>query len=530
MSFVARRDPAAAAAERTPVPHRSPDIDAAPPFAWGPVSAVVLLAGALFLLRLDRYEFGGDELYFIAAGHRPAAGYADQGPLVPLLAALADHLDPGSAVVLRLPAVVATLAAIALSAALAREFGGGLRPQVLAALAYAVTPAAVMQSAMLSTFAFDATCTATISWLLIRWVRVRRDPLLVAAGLVAALDVQVKWLIPVIWAGLAASVAVLGPREMVRRPAWWLGTGLFAAAALPGLWWQYTHGWPQFGMSAVVRDEQLSTSGGLVGMPWQIIMTTGPMGLLLLAGMWAGLRWERLRPYRFLVPVVVLGLVAVLFAGLRPYFVVGGFPGLFAAGAAYLGRREFGSGVRAFGVAVTALATVITVLAVVALPLSASHLRPTDAYSQIDWRSRLFGPSGWDDLVAAVEEARDRLPQQARTRAVIVTQNYWQAAGLEFFGRAAGLPRVYSPNRGYGYFDPPPDTANIVLYVGVDAPPGGLGVEFSQVSVLTRIDRRLGFPSVNRGVTVWLCLDPHARWSAVWPGLRTLRLVDGTNR
>lgn len=499
-----------------------------PPFAWRPVSAIALVAGALFTFRLDRYELGGDELYFIAAGHRPAFGYADQGPLVPLFAALSDHLAPGSAVALRLPAVLATIAAIVLSAVLAREFGGGRGPQAMAALAYASTPAAVMQSAMLTTFALDATLTAAVSWLLIRWIRTRQDHLLVAAGLVAALDLQVKWLIPVLWVGLAASVALFGPREMLRRPAWWLGSGLLVVTAVPTLWWQQRHGWPQLAMGAVVRQEQFATSHGTPAMLWQVIMVAGPLGALLLAGMWAGLHWERLRPFRFIVPVIVLGLIVIVVAGLRPYFVVGAFPGLFAAGATYLDWRGLAPGTRAFGRTLTAVAAAITVLAVVALPLPESRLRPTDSYAQIDWRSRLFGPSGWQEMVAAVEDAYGRVPPNQRAGVVIVTQNYWQAAGLEYFGRTARLPEVYSPNRGYGYFRPPLDTATTVLYVGVDGPRSGLGVEFHTIAPLVRIDRELGFPSVNRGVTVWLCHGPQIPWSAGWPGLRTLRLVDGT--
>ncbi|MBL1074717.1 glycosyltransferase family 39 protein [Nocardia sp. 2] len=497
-------------------------------FAWREVAAVAGLAGALFLLRLERYEIGGDELYFVAAGHRRAFGYADQGPLVPLLAALSDTIAPGSLVALRLPAVAATVAAVVLSALIAREFGGGRGAQVLAALAYAATPAAVMQAAMLSTYALDATLTALLVWLLIRWVRTRRDHLLLLAGLVAALDFQVKWLSPVVWAGLAAAVALVGPRDMLRRPAWWLGCALFTLAAVPTLWWQHANGWPQLAMGAVVRAEQLSTSGGVAAMPWQVLLVTGPMGLLLLVGMWAGLRWERLRPYRFLVPVVLLGLIGILAAGLRPYFVVGALPGLFGAGAAYLAWRGAGSGIRAVGLAATGVAVTLTVLAVVALPLPESRLRPTDTYAQIDWRSRLFGPSGWDDLVAVTAEAHERLSAQESADLVIVTQSYWQAAGLEYFGRHLRLPAVYSPNRGYGYFGPPPDTAASVLYIGVEDPSTGLGVEFGDTDELARIDRPLGFPGVNRHVTVWLCRDPQLRWSTVWPGLRTLRLVDGT--
>ncbi|MFJ1456652.1 glycosyltransferase family 39 protein [Nocardia sp. N2S4-5] len=502
---------------------------AVPPFAWREAGLVAALAAALFTARVGRYPLGGDELYFIAAGHRPAFGYADQGPVVPLLAAAADLLAPGSAVLLRLPAVLLTVVAILLSAAVAQEFGGGRGPQALAAAAYAATPMAVTQSAMLSTFAVDVTLTGLVAWLWIRWVRTRSDRLLLLAGLVAAVDFQVKWLVPIVWAGLTVGVAVFGPRDMLRRPAWWGGSALLVASAIPTVRWQQAHGWPQLAMGAVVRAEQLATSG-LAGMPMQIVQVTGPLGLLLLVGMWAGLRWDRLRHYRFVIPMVAIGLVGVVAGGLRPYFVAGAFPGLFAAGAVYLGDRELSRRVRAAGAGLLALATAVTVTAVLVLPLPTARMtEPTDKYSQIDWRSRLYGSSGWDRLVTTVTEAVRRIPPEERRDLVIVTQNYWQAAALERFGSDT-LPRVYSPNRGYGYFGPPPDSASTVLYVGVDDPRTALRTEFAAATPVARIDERLGFPSVDRGVTLWHCGFPSEPWSRAWPRMRTLPMVDGTVR
>ncbi|MFG2442873.1 ArnT family glycosyltransferase [Nocardia fluminea] len=501
-----------------------------PAFAWREVSIVAALAATLFLARIDRYRIGGDELYFLAAGRHPSVSYADQGPLVPLLAALSDHLAPGSTVALRLPALLFTVLAVVLSAVMAREFGGGRLPQTVAALAYATTPMAVMQSAMLSTFALDITLTAVLAWLLIRWVRTRADHLLVAAGCVAAVDFQVKWLIPIIWAVLALGVAVFGPREMLRRPAWWLGSAVLAGSAAPILWWQHSNGWPQLAMGAIVRDEQLATAGVLAA-PWTMIQVTGAAGLLLLAGIWAGLRAQRFRPYYFLIPMIVIGLGAVVLAGLRPYFVAGAFPGLLAAGAVYLADRGLPRRDAIIGGGFGVLATAICVALVVVLPLPDSALRqPTDDYAQIHSRSVLFGPSGWDDLVTAVATTYDRIPPQQRADLVIVTQNYWQAAALDEFGPAAGLPPVFSPNRGYGYFGVPPDSADTVLYLGVDGPDTALRTRFAQTTLLTRLDDPLGFPGVNRGVAVWLCEGPGQPWSVLWPDAKELRLVDGTSR
>ncbi|MFF2082648.1 ArnT family glycosyltransferase [Nocardia sp. NPDC058176] len=498
-------------------------------FAWRAVGVVAVVAGGLFLSRLGRYEFGGDELYFIAAGRQLAFGYADQGPVVPLLAALADVLAPGSRELLRLPALLATVASIVLAAAIAREFGGGARAQTIAAVCYACTPAAVMQAAMASTYALDAALTAGISWLFIRWVRTRADRLLVVAGLLAAVDFQVKWLAPMVWAGLAVGVAVFGPRALLRSRGWWFGSAILVVAAVPTVVWQQRNGWPQLAMGAVVRAEQLATSGGLVTMPWQVVLVTGPLGALALAGIWAGLRDERLRPYRFVVPIVVVGLVGVVAGGLRPYFVVGALPGLFAAGAVFVVDRPWRPALVRGGAALTACSALLAVALVLVLPLPGHLLRtPTDRYDQIDTRSKLFGPTGWPALIDGVTTATHRIPTAERSGLAIVTENYWQAAALETLGRDRALPPVFSPNRGYGYFGTPDDDTTAILYVGLQVPHQTMSGVLTHCTPIHRIDDRLGYPGVNRNVTIWWCATTRQPWSTTWPSLRTLPLFDGT--
>ena len=90
------------------------------PAVW----SLVLVMALIYLTLAGRYDAFRNELYFIVCGRHPAFGYVDLPPLVPLIAA-ATQLAGNSTWLLRLPAIVAALALIPLTAAFCRMLGGG---------------------------------------------------------------------------------------------------------------------------------------------------------------------------------------------------------------------------------------------------------------------------------------------------------------------------------------------------------------------------------------------------------------------
>lgn len=174
--------------------------DTRAPFArWG-VLSIAAAAGIVLAFCAGRYNYFGDELYFLAAGRRLSFSYADQGPVLPLLARAMDTLDPGSFFVLRLPSILLTLAALVLSAAIARELGGGRGAQLLTATAYATSIFLLLQGQTLSTNAVDTALWVVITWLLVRWIRTRHDSLLIWASVVdLGYSCRWPWPSPVSW-------------------------------------------------------------------------------------------------------------------------------------------------------------------------------------------------------------------------------------------------------------------------------------------------------------------------------------------
>ncbi|WP_308282844.1 glycosyltransferase family 39 protein [Pseudonocardia nigra] len=158
----------------------APRAPALPTFARGPVLLVAAAVGVLLTAVSGRYGYFGDELYFIAAGNHLDWGYADQPPLVPLIALAMDAIAHGSVAALRVPATLATMAGVVLTALLTREFGGGRRAQLVAAGAFAVSPTFLATGHLLATSTLDPPLWIALTWLLVRWVRTRADGALLA--------------------------------------------------------------------------------------------------------------------------------------------------------------------------------------------------------------------------------------------------------------------------------------------------------------------------------------------------------------
>ncbi|MGP4016946.1 ArnT family glycosyltransferase [Saccharopolyspora sp. 5N708] len=486
--------------------------------AKGPLFLVFAAVVLVLLATSGRYGYFADELYAVAAGRRLDWGYADQPPLVPLLALVMDTLLPGSVVALRIPAMLATGAGVFVAALLAREFGGDGRAQVLAAGAWAVTVQFVSAGHMLVTWAIDPLLWAVVSWLLVRWTRLHAegraaDRLLLWAGVVTAVALQVKLLIPVLWLCLGVAVVVAGPRALLRRPMLWCGAAFAAVTAIPTLVWQHANGWPQLRMPGAVAAENWY---GWLFVPLAVAGAGAVGAVLVCYGLWRLLRAPELRVYGYL-GLTALGVTTVCFlAGGRPYYVAGLYGVLYAAAAVGL-QRHRAAGARRRWIAWPAFG-VSACLALAALPvLPASAISSRDVFSR--------GSLGWPEVTATVAEAYRRLPDDRRRTTAVLTHDYWSAAAIDHYGPALGIARPYSGSRGFWYLGRPPDDTEAVVYLG-----GGeryLRTFFREVRLVGSVDT--GVDTYYEGTPVWLAAGPKRPWPQLWPQLRRMGIFDGSS-
>ncbi|MBB4682937.1 ArnT family glycosyltransferase [Amycolatopsis jiangsuensis] len=486
-------------------------------FARVPVFAIAAALLILLAFTANRFGYMGDELYFIAAGRHLSWGYVDQPPLLPLLARAMEALGPGSPFVLRIPAMLAMAAGVVFTALIARELGGRVRAQVLSAAMFGVSTVFVAGGHYLATSTLDPFLWTVLIWLLVRWIRTRRDGLLLWAGVVTAVALYVKFLIGGFWLVAGLALLVCGPRELLRRPALWGGAAIAALALVPTLVWQARHGWPQLEMGASIAQEVGQTAGGrLMWLPEVLLMAGIPAGATLLGyGLWRLLREPRLRSYRFLGWTTIGLAVVFLAVNGRSYYLAGMFPICWAVAAVEL---ETGRASRRWRWIATWPVYVLALVLMLPGTLPVWPQTWLAKYPTLPRPIYTVAEIGWPEAARSVAGTFGRLPDPAHT--AIVTGKYWAASGLDYYGPSLGLPEPASPNRGYATLATPPETARDVLYIGDDPRP--LLGHFTGVQPVGAVDTGAAKPSAADGTRMWLASGRLQPWDRLWPKLFTV--------
>lgn len=477
---------------------------------------VLTIAGVLTAVHAIAGAFGDywvDEVYMLAAGRFHLDwGYADQPPLAPLIAAVMDLIAPGSMFALRLPAALATGGAVVLIALLARELGADPRAQTIAAFAGATGLWSNLIGHWVAPYTFEPLLWTALLLPLVRWLRqhsqgVADDRLLLVFGVVLGINLQLKFQVVLLCAALLISALAVGPRTMLTRPTLWGGAGIALLIASPTLIWQAVHGWPQLAMSSIVAEESPMMSGGRSGTAVQLVLHAGVLGTaLVLAGLWLLLSESWLRPYRmFAVAMILLWVFFVATAG-RPYYLIGMYGLPIAVAAVGLQRRRLAKpprwGWAAWPVyAVTAVAAGMLVHSAAAINQGFSA-----AITKID------GDRISERIAQQVSTAYLSLPAEQRSRTAVIGDSYISAAMLDVGSRNHPLPEVFSPHRGYGYFDEPTDEIDTIVYYGRDDDIEKLRPYFTEI--------RPAIPGED--LKGWIATGKTRPWSAIWPELKSL--------
>ncbi len=476
---------------------------------------------AVLMLLSPRYGFHRDELYFLASAQHLQASYVDQPVLTPLLAWVSLKLFGVSLPGLRVWPALAAWATVVVAGLTAREFGGGRRAQLLAAIAVATMPVLLGADHLAGPTAFDVLAWAGLALIVARIGRTGDTRWWLAGGLVLGLGLANKHSTGFFAVALFAGALLSGGRRLVWNRWFAAGAAIAAAFTIPDIWWQAQHQWATIAMTRVLNEE----NGGLGNIgSWvigQLLMTALAMVWVWVAGLrllsrsgrplWRALAWA-------------YGLLFVFFAlttGAKIYYLAGAYIYLLAAGAVAIDGWLAGQPGRLRNLL---LATAVTTAAT--LPLVLPVLPAADIGRTENVNAELAESIGWPQLVSTVRTVWTSLPPRQRASAVIFASNYGEASAINELGRGTGLPEAVSGHNSYWWWGPGNPRATTVLAV-MPGPVDGtgdaayLGRFFTSVRAVATLSNPYGIRNQEWGGHVYLCTGPRHPWGQMWPRLRS---------
>jgi hypothetical protein len=441
------------------------------------VWTIAALACVLHSCVAGRYHMFRNELYFLVCGRHPAFGYVDQPPLVPLLAA-ATQLFGLKTWLLRLPAVAAAVALVPLSAEFARLLGGRTVSVVMASVAAATAPGLVALTAALTTSTFEPLAWTACAYFVTRAVIREDQRAWLWGGLIAGLSMEAKYGIAMWLLALMAGLLVTPSRRVLTQRHCWFGLAIAAAIGAPSLIWQTLHGWPFL----VVILQHHTAGTNFTGNP--LIFEIGQLLAmnLLLAPLWvtgvvAPFLMTELKAVRFLAVAFVIATVVNVAAGGKDYYLFAAYPVMFVAGAVGLGRLKNWV-VALWLIAATANFAVAAPLAlpilsppVLAGYLARTHLkpRPEEAAAVGAPLTQVFSDEmGWRALEKQVARIYHSLPASEQKKAAILATNFGEAAAIDVYGRADGLPPAICGQNQYYLWGPHGHDGSVIIHINGD--------------------------------------------------------------
>ncbi|MFI9626622.1 glycosyltransferase family 39 protein [Streptomyces sp. NPDC052042] len=477
-----------------------------------PVWAVAAALAVVLLAFANEYGYHPDEMYFRMLGeHGLEWGYVDQPPLLPLLVRVCTLVLGDSLWAIRVPGALSAAVIVVLGASIAAELGGRRRAQVMTAAGVATSAMVLGFGHWILTSTIDTVAWCAVLLFMLRAVLRRDGRWWLAAGTTVGVALYAKFIILLLPASLLAGLLLVGPRSVFRDRRLYQGMALALVIGSPNLIYQIAHDFPQIQMAQGLAQADGSINRQVFFI--NLIFLFGPsQAFFWVTGLIKVFREPHWRLVRALGAGYLVATVAALgIEGGRSDYTGGFLIGLFAAGCVIAERwtahRRGRLALVAGGLTVGGALQVV-----LALPLV-----PERNLADFQYFSLSLESVGWPQVVRQVTDVHQTLPEAERDRAVILTENFGEAGALDKFGPRS-LPPVYSGHNQLYAWGPPPESADVVVTVGID--PALLRRVFRSCSVVAEIDNGLGVTNPEQGKKINICREPSGPWEEIWPEFR----------
>ncbi|MES2523206.1 MAG: glycosyltransferase family 39 protein [Gemmatimonadota bacterium] len=490
------------------------------------VFALVLLVH-LAVNALGPYGLHRDELLYIAMGKHLRVWAMDFPPFIAIAANLSRAAFGDSVTAIRLLPALAHGALVLIAAAIAREFGARVWGQAITALAVFASPLFLRAGSMLQPVVFDQLWWTVALYALVRLINTGRANWWLLLGGALGIGLLTKFSIVFIGVPIVVAVACTPERRWLATRWPYLALALALAIGAPLIVGQFALDFPVRGQMDALQGEQLErvTYGAFIVEQ----LTFGPGTLLAAVGAGA-LVVGSLTRYRVIGLACAGAFLLLLLLHGKGYYVGPVYPALYAAGAACFDRvvrpRLRATLLGAALAAVTLYGFVSSPIALPLLPPAAlasyasrvgmSSATETNRGEQLPLPQDFADMLGWREMVRAVADVYQALPEAEKADVVLLGANYGEAGALEFYGPEFGLPAVVSPTGSFWFFGPGDKPGRVLVTLGV--PRDTLAQIYGNVTEAGRFDSPWMVPE-ERNVEILVARNPSITLQALWPRL-----------
>ncbi len=483
---------------------------------------LVLAKSALHFYANTLWGFHRDEFLYLSLGRHLDWGYWSNPPLIGWVSALLQATVGDSLFAIRLFPMLTSCALLVLVVLMARELGAGRYGQFLAGAAMLLTPANLRPGMLFQPVMPDIFFWSLLAYLVIRYINTEHRRYILFFGLVFGLSFLNKYSTAFALLGIAGAL-LLSP---YRRALWSREAGLAAlialALALPNLIWQYRHGFP------VVTHMQELSEYQLVNVRARDFLTSQLFMNLPVIPVWAaGLIWffqPANRRYRLMGWYFALVFLLLLALRGKPYYTLGLYPPLIAAGAVWWESALSRAWQR------VALPALMTLILLPALPLGLPVLplpKMMQYCAYLTEEVGFDGPMRWEDgrVHPLPQDYADMMGweelAQLAVRACraaegedffLYCENYGQAGAVDYYGKGQGIPPAVSFSDTYRLWLPRTTSANTLIYINDE-----LGEDVAELFEDIQLIGAISNPHAReRGTSVYLCRRPRRPLPEFW--------------
>jgi len=504
----------------------------APPRGAPPVPVLLGIATLILHVATNHgYNFFRDEFYYIACGRHLAWGYVDQPPLVAVLADFARAFGPSLGGLRFLPGLAGAIT-VMLAGWMARDLGGGVFAQALAALCVMIAPVYLEGFTLFTMNAFDFMLWTVLCWLLIRLLRGAPDRTWLVFGVIAGIGLLNKTSVLFLIGGVFLGLLATSQRRQLARLWPWLAAVIAFALFAPHLIWQVQNHWPTLEFMHNAQVEKNVHVGLVSFFAGQVLIHHPLVAPVWLTGLFALLFAKRLADLRAIGVAYLCIFALFVLTGAKLYYLSPIYPVLLATGALVIEGATAGQWARLFRAPVLVLllaggaALAPAVLPVLPPDKLETYLHalqltpPLMEHHRAPRLTQTFADEfGWEEMVKQVAAAYHALPDSDQARCAIYAHNYGEAGAIDFYGPRYGLPHAASGHNNYWLWGPPKDRGALVITVGESEE--DVAKTYRSVTVVDRTRNEWCMPYEN-DVPIILGRVPKDRFADIWPRCKIL--------